>query len=137
MSYAVITFEDDGKLCAVPTSWFIGGKVHLPPLTGRNLRGAIKQAIPKQDTWEGYSASLVVPAETYELASAIVQKLSTQDEESDTSPCRGIPQRRRPEQNAALVGWCPMTSQDTYPGKNSPTSCLSEIQVYGQLLLKH
>ncbi|CAL8071475.1 unnamed protein product [Calicophoron daubneyi] len=42
-------------------------------------------------------------------------------------------QIQKKERNAALFGWCPMTSQDTYHGKKRPTGCLSELLLYGRL----
>ena len=62
MSYVVVEFDDDGKICVVPASWVNGDNVLVPPMTGRNLRIAIMQAIPPNETWDEHPATCVLRA---------------------------------------------------------------------------
>ncbi|CAL8079882.1 unnamed protein product [Calicophoron daubneyi] len=97
MSYDVVQFEDDGEICVLPTCWFLDGNVFLPPVCDKNLRIAIMRSIPPTDAWDEYPASRLVRAQTYDAAFEYAKKLSNDEEDCDTSPCRGVLRRRRPK----------------------------------------
>ena len=62
MPYAVIVFDDDKKITALPATWFTGEEVHLPPLSGKGLRAAIMNSLPLDRSWEAHKASRLATA---------------------------------------------------------------------------
>ncbi|CAL8091536.1 unnamed protein product [Calicophoron daubneyi] len=117
MSHVVVEFDDDGKVCVVPESWVKGDNVFLPPMSGRNLRIAIMQALPPNETWDEYPATCVLPARPYDIAAAFAKKFASKNDDSDTSPCRGVERKRRPR---SIRRYTPDPTDEETPDRHLP-----------------